>query len=145
MVVAFLSSFFKIRLRILPGSQQEMLYNFYPLMAGYQQLPSLHVNLMRFPNFTDQLLRRFIPTHIFVKVRQWGVTCVSGLPLGLRRFWGQPPQLCSRLSVSKQTKMFSLKQGYLLRKMLCCALVLSAQIFRKSVSVQYVFGYHEVN
>lgn len=68
MVVAFFS-FFKIRLRILPGTQQEMLYNFYPLMAGYQQLPSLHVNLMRFPNFTDQLLRRFIPTHIFVKVK----------------------------------------------------------------------------
>lgn len=68
MVVAFFSCF-KIRLRILPGTQQEMLYNFYPLMAGYQQLPSLHVNLMRFPNFTDQLLRRFIPTHIFVKVR----------------------------------------------------------------------------
>ncbi|XP_041336082.1 trafficking protein particle complex subunit 11 [Pyrgilauda ruficollis] len=65
---AFMFSGLKqIRLRILPGSQQEMLYNFYPLMAGYQQLPSLHVNLMRFPNFTNQLLRRFIPTHIFVK------------------------------------------------------------------------------
>ncbi|KAF2982584.1 hypothetical protein EK904_008582, partial [Melospiza melodia maxima] len=65
---AFMFSGLKqIRLRILPGSQQEMLYNFYPLMAGYQQLPSLHVNLLRFPNFTNQLLRRFIPTHIFVK------------------------------------------------------------------------------
>ncbi|XP_071412394.1 trafficking protein particle complex subunit 11 [Pithys albifrons albifrons] len=65
---AFMFSGLKqIRLRILPGTQQEMLYNFYPLMAGYQQLPSLHVNLMRFPNFTTQLLRRFIPTHIFVK------------------------------------------------------------------------------
>uniref|UniRef100_A0A8C3UZW0 Trafficking protein particle complex subunit 11 n=1 Tax=Catharus ustulatus TaxID=91951 RepID=A0A8C3UZW0_CATUS len=65
---AFMFSGLKqIRLRILPGTQQEMLYNFYPLMAGYQQLPSLHVNLMRFPNFTNQLLRRFIPTHIFVK------------------------------------------------------------------------------
>lgn len=38
-------------------------------MAGYQQLPSLHVNLLRFPHFTNQLLRRFIPTSIFVKVR----------------------------------------------------------------------------
>ena len=46
-----------------------MLYNFYPLMAGYQQLPSLNINLLRFPNFTNQLLRRFIPTTIFVKVR----------------------------------------------------------------------------
>ncbi|XP_063193297.1 trafficking protein particle complex subunit 11 [Chroicocephalus ridibundus] len=65
---AFMFSGLKqIRLRILPGTQQEMLYNFYPLMAGYQQLPSLHVNLLRFPNFTNQLLRRFIPTHIFVK------------------------------------------------------------------------------
>ncbi|KAJ7404768.1 trafficking protein particle complex 11 [Pitangus sulphuratus] len=65
---AFMFSGLKqIRLRILPGTQQEMLYNFYPLMAGYQQLPSLHVNLIRFPNFTNQLLRRFIPTHIFVK------------------------------------------------------------------------------
>ena len=38
-------------------------------MAGYQQLPSLNINLLRFPNFTNQLLRRFIPTSIFVKVR----------------------------------------------------------------------------
>ena len=59
----------QIRLRILPGTEQEMLYNFYPLMAGYQQLPSLNINLLRFPNFTNQLLRRFIPTSIFVKVR----------------------------------------------------------------------------
>ena len=46
-----------------------MLYNFYPLMAGYQQLPSLNISLLRFPNLTSQLLRRFIPTSIFVKVR----------------------------------------------------------------------------
>nr|XP_020658519.1 trafficking protein particle complex subunit 11 [Pogona vitticeps] len=65
---AFMFSGLKqIRLRILPGTQQEMLYNFYPLMAGYQQLPSLNINLLRFPHFTNQLLRRFIPTHIFVK------------------------------------------------------------------------------
>lgn len=59
----------QIRLRILPGTEQEMLYNFYPLMAGYQQLPFLNINLLRFPNFTNQLLRRFIPTSIFVKVK----------------------------------------------------------------------------
>ncbi|XP_014386882.1 PREDICTED: trafficking protein particle complex subunit 11 [Myotis brandtii] len=65
---AFMFSGLKqIRLRILPGTEQEMLYNFYPLMAGYQQLPSLNINLLRFPNFTNQLLRRFIPTSIFVK------------------------------------------------------------------------------
>ncbi|XP_061439817.1 trafficking protein particle complex subunit 11 isoform X2 [Rhineura floridana] len=65
---AFMFSGLKqIRLRILPGTEQEMLYNFYPLMAGYQQLPSLNINLLRFPHFTNQLLRRFIPTHIFVK------------------------------------------------------------------------------
>uniref|UniRef100_A0A8C2PCT5 Trafficking protein particle complex subunit 11 n=1 Tax=Capra hircus TaxID=9925 RepID=A0A8C2PCT5_CAPHI len=68
---AFMFSGLKqIRLRILPGTEQEMLYNFYPLMAGYQQLPSLNINLLRFPNFTNQLLRRFIPTSIFVKSRQ---------------------------------------------------------------------------
>uniref|UniRef100_A0A8C5L7B6 Trafficking protein particle complex subunit 11 n=1 Tax=Jaculus jaculus TaxID=51337 RepID=A0A8C5L7B6_JACJA len=66
---AFMFSGLKqIRLRILPGTKQEMLYNFYPLMAGYQQLPSLSINLLRFPNFTNQLLRRFIPTSIFVKL-----------------------------------------------------------------------------
>lgn len=59
----------QIRLRILPGTKQEMLYNFYPLMAGYQQLPTLNISLLRFPNLTSQLLRRFIPTSIFVKVR----------------------------------------------------------------------------
>uniref|UniRef100_A0A2D4J4X0 Trafficking protein particle complex subunit 11 n=1 Tax=Micrurus lemniscatus lemniscatus TaxID=129467 RepID=A0A2D4J4X0_MICLE len=65
---AFMFSGLKqIRLRILPGTEQEMLYNFYPLMAGYQQLPSLSINLLRFPQFTNQLLRKFIPTHIFIK------------------------------------------------------------------------------
>ncbi|OXB57311.1 hypothetical protein ASZ78_008876 [Callipepla squamata] len=72
---AFMFSGLKqIRLRILPDTQQEVLYNFYPLMAGYQQLPSLHINLLRFPNFTNQLLRRFIPTHIFVKGYMLGYT-----------------------------------------------------------------------
>ncbi|XP_069487577.1 trafficking protein particle complex subunit 11 [Ambystoma mexicanum] len=65
---AFMFSGLKqMRLRILPDMEQEMLYNFYPLMAGYQQLPSLNITMQRFPNFTNQLLRRFIPTHIFVK------------------------------------------------------------------------------
>uniref|UniRef100_W5N8E9 Trafficking protein particle complex subunit 11 n=1 Tax=Lepisosteus oculatus TaxID=7918 RepID=W5N8E9_LEPOC len=57
----------KVRLRILPGAEQEMLYNFYPLMAGYQNLPLLNINLVRFPGFTSQLLRRFLPARIFVK------------------------------------------------------------------------------
>ncbi|RXM30934.1 Trafficking protein particle complex subunit 11 [Acipenser ruthenus] len=65
---AFMFSGLKqVRLRILPGTKQEMLYNFYPLMAGYQNLPSLTINLLRFPGFTSQLLRRFLPTRIFVK------------------------------------------------------------------------------
>ncbi|MBN3301762.1 TPC11 protein, partial [Amia calva] len=65
---AFMFSGLKqVRLRILPGTEQEMLYNFYPLMAGYQNLPSLNINLLRFPGFTSQLLRRFLPTRIFVK------------------------------------------------------------------------------
>ncbi|KAG9347015.1 hypothetical protein JZ751_005942 [Albula glossodonta] len=56
-----------VRLRILPGTEQEMLYNFYPLMAGYQSLPSLNINLLRFPGISSQLLRRFLPSRIFVK------------------------------------------------------------------------------
>ncbi|XP_069049105.1 trafficking protein particle complex subunit 11 [Lepisosteus oculatus] len=65
---AFMFSGLKqVRLRILPGAEQEMLYNFYPLMAGYQNLPLLNINLVRFPGFTSQLLRRFLPARIFVK------------------------------------------------------------------------------
>ncbi|XP_044153344.1 LOW QUALITY PROTEIN: trafficking protein particle complex subunit 11 [Bufo gargarizans] len=65
---AFMFSGLKqIRLQILPGNEQEMLYNFYPLMAGYQQLPSLNINVLRFPNFTSHMLKRFLPTHKFVK------------------------------------------------------------------------------
>ncbi|KAK1175909.1 hypothetical protein AOXY_G646 [Acipenser oxyrinchus oxyrinchus] len=65
---AFMFSGLKqVRLRILPGTKQEMLYNFYPLMAGYQNLPLLTINLLRFPGFTCQLLRRFLPSRIFVK------------------------------------------------------------------------------
>ncbi|XP_063776770.1 trafficking protein particle complex subunit 11 [Pseudophryne corroboree] len=65
---AFMFSGLKqIRLQILPGTKQEMLYNFYPLMAGYQQLPSLNINVLRFPNYTSNMLKRFLPTYIFVK------------------------------------------------------------------------------
>ncbi|KAG9479874.1 hypothetical protein GDO78_011744 [Eleutherodactylus coqui] len=65
---AFMFSGLKqIRLQILPGTEQEMLYNFYPLMAGYQQLPSLNINVLRFPNYTSHMLKRFLPTHVFVK------------------------------------------------------------------------------
>eukprot|EP00063_Salmo_salar_P093324 XP_014068159.1 PREDICTED: trafficking protein particle complex subunit 11 [Salmo salar] len=56
-----------VRLRILPGAEQEMLYNFYPLMAGYQNLPQLNIGLLRFPAVSGQLLRRFLPSRIFVK------------------------------------------------------------------------------
>ncbi|KAI5100724.1 trafficking protein particle complex subunit 11, partial [Silurus meridionalis] len=65
---AFMFSGLKqVRMRILPGTEQEMVYNFYPLMAGYQNLPVLNVNLLRFPNISSQLLRRFLPTRIFIK------------------------------------------------------------------------------
>uniref|UniRef100_A0A8C2C649 Trafficking protein particle complex 11 n=1 Tax=Cyprinus carpio TaxID=7962 RepID=A0A8C2C649_CYPCA len=65
---AFMFSGLKqVRMRILPGAEQEMLYNFYPLMAGYQVLPQLNINLLRFPNISNQLLRRFLPSRIFVK------------------------------------------------------------------------------
>ncbi|XP_047675733.1 trafficking protein particle complex subunit 11 isoform X1 [Tachysurus fulvidraco] len=65
---AFMFSGLKqIRMRILPGTKQEMVYNFYPLMAGYQNLPVLNINLLRFPHISNQLLRRFLPTRIFIK------------------------------------------------------------------------------
>lgn len=65
---AFMFSGLKqVRMRILPGAEQEMMYNFYPLMAGYQLLPQLNISLLRFPNISSQLLRRFLPSRIFVK------------------------------------------------------------------------------
>ncbi|KAL0973941.1 hypothetical protein UPYG_G00213240 [Umbra pygmaea] len=65
---AFMFSGLKqVRLRILPGAEHEMLYNFYPLMAGYQNLPLLNISLVRFPTVSGQLLRRFLPSRIFVK------------------------------------------------------------------------------
>uniref|UniRef100_A0A8C9TQZ2 Trafficking protein particle complex subunit 11 n=1 Tax=Scleropages formosus TaxID=113540 RepID=A0A8C9TQZ2_SCLFO len=66
---AFMFSGLKqVRLRILPGTEQDMLYNFYPLMAGYQMLPLLNINLLRLPAVSGQLLRRFLPSRIFIKV-----------------------------------------------------------------------------
>lgn len=65
---AFMFSGLKqVRLRILPGAEHQMLYNFYPLMAGYQTLPQLSINLPRCPSTTTQSLRRFLPQRIFVK------------------------------------------------------------------------------
>ncbi|XP_062333075.1 trafficking protein particle complex subunit 11-like [Osmerus eperlanus] len=57
----------QVRVRILPGARQEMLYNFYPLMAGYQTLLLLNISLLRFPSPANQLLQRFLPSRIFVK------------------------------------------------------------------------------
>ncbi|CAI5682189.1 unnamed protein product [Oreochromis niloticus] len=65
---AFMFSGLKqVRLRILPSSEQEMLYNYYPLMAGYQTLPQLNISLPRCPTFSTQALKRFLPQRIFVK------------------------------------------------------------------------------
>lgn len=60
----------QVRLRILPGSEQQMLYNYYPLMAGYQTLPQLNISLPRSPTTNAHTLRRFLPQRIFVKVTQ---------------------------------------------------------------------------
>ncbi|KAG2465623.1 TPC11 protein, partial [Polypterus senegalus] len=77
---AFMFSGLKqVRMRILPGDEQEMLYNFYPLMAGYQVLPSLNINLLRFPGVSSQLLRRFLPTRIFIKVLEGDVDKANAL------------------------------------------------------------------
>uniref|UniRef100_A0A3B5BCG1 Trafficking protein particle complex subunit 11 n=1 Tax=Stegastes partitus TaxID=144197 RepID=A0A3B5BCG1_9TELE len=65
---AFMFSGLKqVRLRILPGSEQQMLYNYYPLMAGYQTLPQLNISLPRCPTSNTNTLRRFLPQRIFVK------------------------------------------------------------------------------
>ncbi|KAM8907986.1 trafficking protein particle complex subunit 11 isoform 1-T1 [Spinachia spinachia] len=65
---AFMFSGLKqVRLRILPGSEQQMLYNYYPLMAGYQTLPQLNISLPRCLTTNTQSLRRFLPQRIFVK------------------------------------------------------------------------------
>lgn len=58
----------QVRLRILPGSEQQVMYNYYPLMAGYQTLPQLNISLPRCPNTNTHTLRRFLPQRIFVKV-----------------------------------------------------------------------------
>ncbi|XP_033971616.1 trafficking protein particle complex subunit 11 [Trematomus bernacchii] len=65
---AFMFSGLKqVRLRILPGSEQQMLYNYYPLMAGYQTLPQLNISLPRCLTANTHSLRRFLPQRIFVK------------------------------------------------------------------------------
>uniref|UniRef100_A0A3Q1GS95 Trafficking protein particle complex subunit 11 n=1 Tax=Acanthochromis polyacanthus TaxID=80966 RepID=A0A3Q1GS95_9TELE len=65
---AFMFSGLKqVRLRILPGSEQQMLYNYYPLMAGYQTLPQLNISLPRCSASNTNALRRFLPQRIFVK------------------------------------------------------------------------------
>ena len=58
----------QVRLHILPGAEQQMLYNYYPLMAGYQSLPQLNISLPRCPATNTHTLRRFLPQRIFVKV-----------------------------------------------------------------------------
>lgn len=67
----------QVRLRILPGSEHQMLYNYYPLMAGYQTLPQLNISLPRCPSTNTQTLRRFLPQRIFVKVQQSQQNCAS--------------------------------------------------------------------
>uniref|UniRef100_A0A8C5B8P5 Trafficking protein particle complex subunit 11 n=1 Tax=Gadus morhua TaxID=8049 RepID=A0A8C5B8P5_GADMO len=65
---AFMFSGLKqVRLHILPGAEQQMLYNYYPLMAGYQSLPQLNISLPRCPATDTHTLRRFLPQRIFVK------------------------------------------------------------------------------
>nr|XP_002733772.1 PREDICTED: trafficking protein particle complex subunit 11-like [Saccoglossus kowalevskii] len=53
--------------RILPVSQQVLMYNFYPLVPGHVKLPRLHINMPRYPGVADDLGGRMLPTHIFIK------------------------------------------------------------------------------
>lgn len=69
--------FVQVHIRILPGSKQQMLYNYYPLIAGYQPLPQLSISVDRCTTKAYNL-RRFLPHRIFVKVthvdlRNWPV------------------------------------------------------------------------
>ncbi|KAK5622436.1 Trafficking protein particle complex subunit 11, partial [Crenichthys baileyi] len=65
---AFMFSGLKqVHLRVLPGTEQQMLYNYYPLMAGYQTLPQLNISLPHCPTSSSPALRRFLPQRIFVK------------------------------------------------------------------------------
>lgn len=76
----------QVRLRILPGSEQQMLYNYYPLMAGYQTLPQLNISLPRCPTTNTHTLRRFLPHRIFVKVtKSW--KCVLTSELAVTGVW----------------------------------------------------------
>uniref|UniRef100_A0A3Q2XZI6 Trafficking protein particle complex subunit 11 n=1 Tax=Hippocampus comes TaxID=109280 RepID=A0A3Q2XZI6_HIPCM len=56
----------QVHIRILPGSKQQMLYNYYPLIAGYQTLPQLSISVDRCTTKAYNL-RRFLPHRIFVK------------------------------------------------------------------------------
>uniref|UniRef100_UPI00358EE0D2 trafficking protein particle complex subunit 11 n=1 Tax=Myxine glutinosa TaxID=7769 RepID=UPI00358EE0D2 len=66
-----------VRLRILAGCEQELLYNLYPLMPGFQALPQLLLRLLHFPGATNEALQRLLPTHIFVKPQARGTNSLT--------------------------------------------------------------------
>ncbi|XP_061690008.1 trafficking protein particle complex subunit 11 isoform X2 [Syngnathoides biaculeatus] len=56
----------QVHLRILPDAKQQMLYNYYPLIAGYQTLPQLSISISHCTTNAYNV-RRFIPNRIFIK------------------------------------------------------------------------------
>ncbi|XP_077589435.1 trafficking protein particle complex subunit 11 isoform X2 [Stigmatopora nigra] len=66
-IYADIPTFGRVYLRILPDSKQQMLYNYYPLIAGYQTLPQLTICMSRCRTNAYRNLRRFLPHRIFVK------------------------------------------------------------------------------
>ncbi|XP_025086483.1 trafficking protein particle complex subunit 11-like isoform X1 [Pomacea canaliculata] len=55
------------RFRVLPSEEHQLLYNFFPLVAGQVVLPRLHVNMLRYPGTMDDLVHSMLPSHIFIR------------------------------------------------------------------------------
>ncbi|XP_035690979.1 trafficking protein particle complex subunit 11-like isoform X2 [Branchiostoma floridae] len=56
----------QVHFRLLPYGKHILTYNLYPLLSGHMVLPRLHVNMLRYPGTTDQIISKMMPTHVFI-------------------------------------------------------------------------------
>ncbi|XP_041357008.1 trafficking protein particle complex subunit 11-like [Gigantopelta aegis] len=57
----------QVHFRLLPGSDYQLWYNLFPLIAGQVGLPKLHVNMLRYPGTMDEVVQKMLPNSIFIK------------------------------------------------------------------------------
>ena len=81
---------YQVHFRALPHSTFKLHYNLVPLLAGNLRLPTVHLNMLRYPNTMNAIVQKMLPTHAFIRVSRAKLK-INGRYMNSDSFYLQPP------------------------------------------------------